>query len=151
MTNHPYGTPQTAHLSRISGANLAAVLPDLRQQPLAAIHLVMSIRLCALGEASGQDPLPALACRLGSITAARAVLDLTERLSRAWPERYTTARPCCSRMTPDEWTVALLARAARAADRAAFSAALDGFVRTDRHEPLYAATIGAIAAIDAAR
>lgn len=128
---------------------LAARLPDLRNQSLAAIHLVMSLRLCALAEVAGREPLAALACRLGSVTAAQAVFDLTDRITRAWPDRFATARPCCPGMTPDEWTVAMLARAARQADRPGFAAVLDGFVRAERHDALFAATVAALAAIDA--
>lgn len=149
MKSLPGNAPATGDARALS-PGLAAVLPDLRLQPLAAIHLVMSIRLCALAEAHDSDALAALACRLGSVTAAKAVSDLAERIGQTWPERFVTARPCCLRMTPDEWTVALMARASRAADRDTFAAALHGFVRTDRHDALYAATTAALAAIDAA-
>ncbi len=150
MTSPSSSSQPPANAAQWRRASLAAQLPDLRQQSLVAIHLVISLRFCAMAEAAGREPLAALACRLGSVTAARAVFDLTERITRAWPDRFATARPCCSAMTPDEWTAAMMTRAARAADRAGFCAVLDGFVRADRHDALFDATVAAIAAVEAA-
>ncbi len=54
-------------------------------------------------------------------------------------------RPCCLAMTPDESTLAALSRAAFNGKREDFSAEVAGFVRADRHEALYNATIHAVA------
>lgn len=149
MTSPESSSQPTANAAQWHDLHLSAKLPDLRQQSMAAIHLVMSLRFCAMAEAAGREPLAALSCRLGSVTAARAVLQLTECITRAWPDRFATARPCCTGMTPDEWTAAMMTRAARSGDRAGFSAVLDGFVRADRHEVLFDAAVGAMAAIEA--
>ena len=50
-------------------------------------------------------------------------------------------------MSPDERTFAAMARTATAGDRDGFSRILDGFVRADRHERLFAATLDAVAAL----
>lgn len=124
-------------------------VPDIRRQSLVSVHLVMSLRLCALFEQAGREPVAELAQRFGSVTAACAVLHLAGTLVRCWPDRYQAGRPCCRGLTPDEWTLAEMARAAETCDRAGFEAALAGFVRTDRHEPLFDASLRAVAALQA--
>jgi hypothetical protein len=56
------------------------------------------------------------------------------------------ARPCCHALTPDEHVFAQMAERAGRADRAGFSAVLDGLVRRERHERLFAVTQEAVAA-----
>lgn len=123
---------------------------DLRGLNLTALHLVMAIRLCALFERAQREPLAELAQRFRSFEAAEAVLDLIRVLAGSWPEPFVANRPCCLALSPDETTVAAMARHALAADRPAFSAELEGFVRADRHERLYAGTVRAGAMLQAA-
>ncbi|MCK9541776.1 MAG: hypothetical protein M0R03_07070 [Novosphingobium sp.] len=110
---------------------------DIRALPLPAMHLVMAMRLCALFEQAGREPIVELTGRFGSVTLAEQVLALSRMIGRAWPEPYGVSRPCCLRMTPDERTLASMVRRAMAGDRAGFASELDGFVRPVWHEPLY--------------
>ena len=107
------------------------------------------MRLAAQSLARGADPLVDLATRLGSFTAARAVMDFARGCSLAWPEKAMVARPCCHALTPDETAFAQMAEAARHADRTAFTAVLDGLIRRERHERLFAVTQCAVAEISA--
>ena len=79
-----------------------------------------------------------------------ALVGLSATLVRAWPDAIVTGRPCCMAMTPDEATLAGMARAGLVGDRAGFSHTIAGLVRPDRHEPLYDATVSALAAIGGA-
>jgi len=151
MPNRPLPLRFYSHETRDQSRAVGALktLPDIRTQSLAAVHLVMSLRLCALFDQAGREPVAELAQRFGSVTAACAVLHLAGTLVRCWPDRYQAARPCCRGMTPDEWTLAEMARAAENCDRAGFEAALAGYVRTDRHEVLFDAALRAVAALQA--
>jgi hypothetical protein len=120
---------------------------DVRGLSLKGLHVTMAMRLCALFEASGRDPVPDLARRYRSIEAACAVHGLVQTIKQVWPEPFMVNRPCCLAMTPDETTLAALARAAVSGKREAFSDAITGFVRAGRHEALYNATIHAVALI----
>ncbi|MDK4805826.1 MAG: hypothetical protein OC190_04680 [Novosphingobium aromaticivorans] len=113
---------------------------DIRALSLAALHAVMAMRLCALFERAGRDPLPDLAQRYRSMETARAVHALVRKVVRTWPERFLVNRPCQLVMTPDEATLAAMLRHALGADRAGFADLLDGFVRADRHDGLFEAT-----------
>ena len=110
---------------------------DLRALPLPAMHLVMAMRLCALFELAGREPLVELTRRFASVTAAEQVLALTRMVGRSWPQAFVVSRPCCLRLSPDERTLANIARAAMAGDRAACARELDGFVRPAWHDPVY--------------
>lgn len=122
---------------------------DIRGLSLNALHLVMAMRLCALFERAGRDPVPDLAQRYRSVEAACAVHGLVRTIVHTWPEPFMVNRPCCLAMTPDEVTLAGMTRSAIAADRAGFAAMLDGFVRNDRHEALHEATRHAVASLSA--
>jgi hypothetical protein len=124
---------------------------DLRALGVPALHCVMGTRLYALLRLGGQDPVVELATRLGSVAAAAAICELAEAVGRFWPERYTAGRPCCLKMTPDEQTLAAMARHAIAGDRDGFRATLDGFVRSARHDALFELTVRAVAAVASIR
>lgn len=127
-----------------------ARLGDIRSLTLPALHVVMTMRLCALMERAGRDPLTELATRYHSVAAAKASLELADRIARCWPAPYQSARPCSMGMTPDETTLAAMVRAALGGDRRAFDAALTGFVRADRHETLFDATVQAVVLLEGA-
>ncbi|MCX7284699.1 MAG: hypothetical protein NTX28_11775 [Novosphingobium sp.] len=118
---------------------------DVRGLSLKSLHMVLAMRLCALFDAAAQDPVPDLARRYRSIEAACAIHGLVLTIKQVWPEPFMVNRPCCHAMTPDEATLAALVRASRAGNRDAFTAAIAGFVRADRHEALYNATTHAMA------
>lgn len=123
---------------------------DVRGLSLSGLHMVMAMRLCALFENAGRDPVPDLAQRYRSVEAACAVHGLVSTIKQVWPEPFMVNRPCCLAMTPDEATLAALVRSAKAADRDAFAQAIAGFVRSGRHDALYEATLHAVALIPAA-
>ena len=141
----PSGTDRTLNYVR-TVARLARI-PDLRVQPLPAAQLVVAMRLRPIFEYAERDPAAELATRLGSVPAALAALKLCEHVEAAWPGAFALRRPCCVKLTPDEHTLAQMARAAAAGDRAGFSALLEGFVRTSRHDRLFDATVRALAAL----
>jgi len=113
---------------------------DVRALSLTALHAVMAMRLSALFERAGRDPVPDLAQRYRSIETAAAVHALVLRVIRTWPERFLVNRPCQLTMTPDEATLAAMVRHALVADRQGFASLLDGFVRADRQDGLYHST-----------
>jgi tRNA pseudouridine-54 N-methylase len=120
---------------------------DIRALPLPIMHLVMAMRLCGLFEQAGREPLVELTTRFASVTIAEQVLAIAQLIGRSWPERFVSARPCCLRLSPDERTLANLARAGLMADRDRFDRELDGFVRKERREPLYAQLVQTLAAL----
>lgn len=135
---------------RFSPTVRSLALPaDLRALPRPALHVVMAMRLAALFERAGRDPVGELTCRLRSVTAALEFCELQRRVVRAWPEPYLASRPCCLGMTPDETTLAGMIRTAAARDRAAFGRVIAGFVRADRHDTLFEACIKTVAALPA--
>jgi hypothetical protein len=118
---------------------------DVRGLTLNGLHMVMAMRLCALFEKAGRDPVPDLARRYRSIEAACAVHGLVQTIKHVWPEPFMVNRPCCHAMSPDEVTLAALVRTARSADRTGFAQEVDGFVRAERHAALYEPTVHAVA------
>jgi len=144
-------TPQPwSQLDQRFAATIAALARpiDARALPLHALHLVMAMRLGALFEAAARDPVSELTTRYRSVTKAVAVLRFADEALRVWPAPFAVNRPCCLALTPDETTIAALARCARRGDRAAFGRAIDGLVRADRHERLYARCVEAVAVLD---
>ncbi|MEP7221665.1 MAG: hypothetical protein ABI673_03245 [Novosphingobium sp.] len=135
------------------GARFATAVAELANQrtlrslPLPALHLVMAMRLCALFERADRDPLVELSTRLGNVSAAIAILAVVRSVVRCWPESYVAGRPCCLGMSPDEQTLAAMACTAQFGDRERFSATIEGFVRSDRHDQLFDRTVRAIASI----
>lgn len=129
------------------------LIARLRRTPLIGDHspssaaLVMAIRLMACSLSVGRDPVVEISQHIGSLTAAKAVLDFAKVAADFWPEKATVARPCCHALTPDESVFAQMIEAAGRADRQAFSAVLSGLVRSDRHDTLYEASRQAFAAI----
>ncbi|MCC6942653.1 MAG: hypothetical protein IT551_13740 [Novosphingobium sp.] len=118
---------------------------DVRGLTLNGLHMVMAMRLCALFDHAGRDPVPDLARRYRSIEAACAVHGLVQTIKQVWPEPFMVNRPCCHAMTPDEVTLSALVRNARSGNRAGFAQAVDGFVRAERHPALYETTVHAVA------
>jgi len=150
MSSSPGHSPHTADpLARIV-KGLARPL-DVRALSLTGLHVVMAMRLCALFEQAGREPVPELARRFRSVEAALAVLGLVDTVAACWPEPVTVNRPCCMAMSPDETTVAAMARAAIAGDSAAFAEAVCGFVGAEHHDHLFEASVRAVAALQAIR
>jgi hypothetical protein len=121
-----------------------ALIGDLS---LLALRSVLAFRILALCSKAGREPVAELASRFRSVTVAKSFLEWADRVGRCWPERVSVHPPCCRGLSPDEKTFGLLIDAAGSGDREAFSRAIDGFVRPDRHEPLYAAAVDLAAAL----
>ena len=119
--------------------------PDLRVQPRGAVHLIITMRLRSIFERAERDPIAELSARLCSVPAAIAALELCDQVCAVWPEPFAIHRPCCVKLSPDEHTLAQVAQCARGGDRAGFSAVLEGFVRSSRHDSLFDATVRALA------
>ena len=111
--------------------------PRLNALDQAGRAMVLAVRLLALNSRVGRDPLPDLLRHLQSVEATTAFIALADALGTRWPDRVQVLRPCCGLLSPDEATMAALASTARAGDRAAFCAQIDGFIRSDRHDRLF--------------
>lgn len=105
-----------------------------------------ALRLIALHERLGRDPIPELATRLGSVEVAAKALILAHAISASWPENIHVSRFCCRLLSHDEATIGAFIDAAAGSDRAAFEQALVGLIRTDRLPSLWE---GALALADA--
>lgn len=112
------------------------------------LRSVVAFRILAICSRAGRDPLTELGRRFRSVTAARAFLELADLIGRYWPENVSVCRPCSRVLSPDEATFSDMVDAARNGDRMAFGQALEGFVRANRHEELFAATTQAVAQMD---
>lgn len=109
----------------------------IENQSITAIRAVVALRLIAVASRAGRDPLPLLAQRFASITAAKAFIDFADMAGGYWPENFKVMCPCSRTMTHDELTIALLVDCAAAGQREVFSRVLDGLIRHDRHERLF--------------
>ena len=133
---------------RVRWISRLAAPPLMGELSLLALQSVLALRIVALCSRAGREPVVELARRFRSVTAAKSFLALAERIERCWPERITVHPPCCRGLSPDENTLALMIDAAGAGDREAHRRAIEGFVRRDRHETLFAAAVDLAAALN---
>lgn len=137
---------------RIPSAAAKDVIAALSQPPrveaLGSLggRFVHALRLVALHERIGRDPVPELAARLGSIEVAAKALGLAQAIAASWPENVHVSRFCCRLMSHDEATIGRFVDAAARRDRAGFEDALAGLVRPDRIHRLWEGTLALIAA-----
>ncbi|MEM9502000.1 MAG: DNA-directed RNA polymerase subunit beta' [Pseudomonadota bacterium] len=113
--------------------------------PLAA-RFVYSLRLIALHDRAGRDPVPELAVRLGSVETAAKALALSQAITSVWPENIQVSRFCCQSLTYDEATLAVLIDAAVQRDRPGFESTVDGLIRPDRIHRLWDGVLALVAA-----
>ncbi len=113
--------------------------------PLAA-RFVQALRLIALHDRMGRDPVPELAVRLGSVDVAAKALILAHTISAVWPENIHVSRFCCRLLSHDEATIGAFVDAAARADRAGFEAVLTGLIRPDRAYRLWEGALALTAA-----
>jgi hypothetical protein len=125
-----------------------ATSPLVGELSLPALQSVLALRIVALCSKAGREPVVELARRFRSLTAAKAFLALADRIGRYWPDRIMVHPPCCRGLSPDEGALALMIDAAGAGDREGFRRAVEGLVRRDRHDTLYAATVELAAALN---
>lgn len=127
---------------------IAALAAPARAETLGPIggHFVHALRLIALHERLGRDPVPELAVRLASVEIAAKSLILAQTIAACWPENIHVSRFCCRLLSHDEVTIAALVDAAAARDRSAFEEALAGLVRPERWHRLWDGALALVAA-----
>jgi hypothetical protein len=131
--------------SRQTIAALAAPPRIERLGPLGG-RFVHALRLIALHERVGRDPVPELAVKLGGVEIAAKALMLAHTISNVWPENIHVSRFCCRLLSHDEATIGACVDAAAAGDRSAFEAATTGLIRADRAQRLWEASLALVAA-----
>lgn len=141
MSRQP--TPSAAARDMI--AALAAPPRIDRLGPVAA-RFVHGLRLIALHERLGRDPVPELAARLGSVDVAARALILAQAIAASWPENIAVSRYCCRLMSHDEATIGAFVEAAAQGDRRGFEDALTGLVRPERMDRLWQGALALAAA-----
>lgn len=134
--------------SATTGDIIAALAapPRLEQLGPIAARFVHALRLIALHDRMGRDPVPELAARLGSVEVAAKSLILAQTISASWPENIHASRFCCRLMSHDEATIGAFVDAAAQADRRTFEAALTGLIRADRMDRLWEGALALAAA-----
>ena len=140
---HPNRTPSTT-----ASATIAALAEPPRVDALGPIggRFIHALRLIALHERVGRDPVPELAVRLGSVAVAARALVLAQTISASWPENIHVSRFCCRLLSHDEATIGAFIDAAAQADRMAFEHALAGLIRADRMPRLWEGALELVAA-----
>ncbi|MEQ5788402.1 DNA-directed RNA polymerase subunit beta' [Erythrobacter sp. NFXS35] len=137
------------HQSSATTRDIIAALaapPRIEQLGPIAGRFIHALRLIALHERMGRDPVPELAVRLGSVDVAAKSLILAQTISANWPENIHVSRFCCRLMSHDEATIGAFIDAAAAADRIGFEAALIGLIRNDRLHSLWEGALALAAA-----
>ncbi|MGB7417954.1 MAG: DNA-directed RNA polymerase subunit beta' [Erythrobacter sp.] len=133
-------------LNRHSSAASATAIARLARNPRiedlgrSAARFVYALRIIALHERAGRDPIPELAAQLGGVAIAARALALGQAVARLWPENVQLACYCSPVLTHDEVTVGALVTNAANRDRQAFDAQLAGFVRASRIPMLWEET-----------
>ena len=112
--------------------------PDISCLSYVGIKTVAATRFLAMSNRAGRDGLLELLQRFSCIATAKAFLSFADAVGASWPDNVMVMQPCCKCLSTDEFTLAKMAEAAIAGNREGFSAVLDGFVRKDRHDRLYA-------------
>lgn len=107
-----------------------------RLGPIAG-RFIHALRLIAVHDRAGHDPVPELANRLGSVDVAAKALILAQAIAATWPENIAISRFCCRLLSHDEATIGAFVDAAADGDRRAFEAALHGLIRPERAHRLW--------------
>jgi hypothetical protein len=141
MSQHPI--PSTAAKEFIIGL---ATPPRIEALGPIAGRFIHALRLIALHERLGRDPVPELAVRLGSVAVAAKALILAHAVSASWPENIHVSRFCCRLLSHDEMTIGAIVEAAAQGNRASFEAALAGLIRPERMHRLWDGALALVAA-----
>ncbi|QUL37560.1 DNA-directed RNA polymerase subunit beta' [Erythrobacter sp. JK5] len=120
--------------------------PRIEDTGPVAARFIYSLRLIAVHERAGRDPVPELALRLGSVEIAARTLALSQTITATWPENIHVSRFCCGLLTHDEATIGALIDAVCARSRTGFEHAIEGFVRPERMYRLWDAGIALVEA-----
>jgi hypothetical protein len=135
----------SATTARQTIAALAAPPRIERLGPVAG-RFIHALRLIALYERAGRDPVPELAVKLGGVEIAAKALMLAHTISAVWPENIHVSRFCCRLLSHDEATIGAFVDAASQGDRVGFEAAITGLIRQDRAPRLWEAALALAAA-----
>ena len=109
-------------------------------------RFIHALRLIALHERVGRDPVPELAVKLGGVEIAAKALILAHTISAVWPENIHVNRFCCRLLSHDEKTIGAFIEAAAIGDRMGFEAAITGLIRPARAPRLWEAALALAAA-----
>jgi hypothetical protein len=123
-----------------------AVPPRVERLGPVAGRFIHALRLIAVHDRVGRDPVPELATRLGSVEVAAKALILAQAIAATWPENIAVSRFCCRMLSHDEATIGAFIDAAEDGNRQAFEAALDGLVRAEHMHRLWEAALALAAA-----
>jgi hypothetical protein len=104
-------------------------------------RFVHALRLIALHERLGCDPVPELAAKLGGVELAAKALILAHEIAAVWPENIHISRFCCRLLSHDETTIGTFVDAAASGNRPAFEAAVTGLIRANRAPRLWEAAL----------
>ncbi len=122
-------TPSAATRSIIAAL---AMPPRMERLGPIAGRFIHALRLIAVHDRAGHDPVPELANRLGSVEVAAKALILAQAIAAHWPENIAVSRFCCRLLSHDEATIGAFVDAAACGDRRTFEAVLDGLIRPER-------------------
>lgn len=127
---------------------IAALAAPPRVEALGPIggRFVHALRLIALHERMGRDPVPELAVRMGGVEVAAKALILAQAIAASWPENIHVSRFCCCLLSHDEATIGAFVDAAGVGDRAGFEGALSGLIRAERMHRLWDGALALAAA-----
>lgn len=122
--------------SRATIARLAKPARLADQHPIAG-RFVYALRLIAVHERVGRDPVPELAMRLGGVDIAARALALALAIKATWPDDIHVSRFCCCLLSHDEATIGAMIASAATRDRTEFERALEGLLRPARIDRLW--------------
>jgi hypothetical protein len=110
------------------------ILHDLQPDQL---RVAAALRIWALTGRMGRCPIPVVAERLGSMSAATHFHMLLEEIGAAWPEPFCVSPPCSPRLSHDEATLTEMVAVAARGDRPAFDRLLVDLLPFDERERLF--------------
>lgn len=134
---------QSASRSVIEKLAQSSRLTD--QHPVAA-RFIYALRLVALHDNPGRDPVPELAARLGGVEIAAKALALAQAIKCCWPEDVHVSRFCCGLLSHDEATIGAMIACAVERDPSGFDATVRGLIRPDRINRLWECVLDLAAA-----
>lgn len=138
--------PRTPSATNRSIIAALATPPRVERLGPIAGRFIHALRLIAVHDRAGHDPVPELANRLGSVDVAAKALILAQAIAATWPENIAISRFCCRLLSHDEATIGAFVDAAADGDRRAFEAALDGLIRPERAHRLWESALALAAA-----